>query len=126
MNKEMAHIRAMKHLLEFCQEEGFQEKKDTLPGFNPDLGFCLYLQNLLGYSSPYSRDGYKLFFTTWPDWTGSLVFPVPSGSEKLTPKERYYQKNLWEGEQLDYRISLMKHVLCKMEERHEAYEISFR
>lgn len=52
---------------------------------------------------------------SWDKFSGYKGFPIPSGDD-LPPEEYYMYNPLWEGEQLEYRLSLIQHILNNKEE----------
>ena len=73
---------------------------------DPDFGICRNLNNNFSSSGAYGGMGYVVVGTyspTWRHYSGSDEYPVPK------PELGQYGK-LWEGKQLDYRLSLIRHI----------------
>lgn len=102
MQKEII-IEACKHLLENGPYEvidGICENIDSYLFFNDIDMFAPNLEEQ---------------FKSWEHFSGRTVFPVPSSDPTLSPQEFYQlSNNLWWGEQLEYRISLLNHIIKEL------------
>ncbi len=74
---------------------------------NMDVGICPAL-NVLGHDG---ESIIKRNCRQWKYFSGSPTFPIP-GKNKA-----YLGDDLWEGKQLKYRLSLLRHLI-KQERKH--------
>lgn len=73
------------------------------------IGLCRNYSEQRDITAP--KHLYKdIDITAWEHYSGSVVFPVPPGAEQFFD----HHDNLYEGEQLDYRISLAKFILKEL------------
>lgn len=102
MQKEII-IEACNYLLEngpYDVQDGICENIDSYLFFNDRDMF-----------SPTLEEQFK----SWEHFSGKTIFPVPSSDPKLSP-QGFYQlaDNLWVGEQLEYRVSLLNHIIKEL------------
>lgn len=91
-------LKSLKLLLE-------QAQNNTVP--HPYLGICYNIQ------SQVKRSSYSVLMKLFQGWSyhsGSKAWPVPSSS-----KTHLRYESQWRGQQLTYRIDLLKHCIAKME-----------
>lgn len=96
-------IEACQHLLDigpYDLEDGICENIDSYYFFNDIEEFTPDLSE---------------YFKTWEHFSGSTTFPVPSSDPDKTP-QAFYQlcDNLWQGQQLEYRVSLLNHIIQEL------------
>ena len=87
----------------------------------PRVGVCGHLINLLenrGYDCLITdlEDQIGKYSKDWEYYSGDSLCPIPSVKDNLSPMDTYYSTRypLWEGKQLTYRISFMKHLIKKL------------
>lgn len=100
----------MREIIEACQH-----LLDIGP-YDREVGICENIDDYLffngiGMFSPKLGDMFK----TWEHFSGSETFPVPSSSHDKDP-QGFFQTcdDLWQGEQLEYRISLLNHIINEL------------
>ena len=117
---------ALKGLLEYAEKRKRSKNPNRLkrpPDLTLNYGICRYLTTLFGYQSAKVDHEHPLrHFRTWSGRSESKRYPVPSDIKGMTPRARYFSGKLWDGKQLGYRISLMKHVIGKMEKQKGRHE----
>lgn len=89
-------------------------KEEFLKAFieNPESVIIDYKQRLC-YNYELRSSGLRLIkadiaLDKWPHYSGYEIYPVPGGVKA------YYNRRLYEGEQLDCRISLAKFILKEL------------
>jgi hypothetical protein len=88
------------------------------PSF-PDYGICFNLSNaqsqeLGNFERVADSSGYDIVEKNSLDWefySGINCYPVPEEDSK----------NKWEGKQLEYRVSLINHIISKLEKTSKFY-----
>lgn len=95
-------LKGIKELIEIPKEEKTES-------FDPHVGICYNLSNIL--SDLKIHIGYDIvtdydFTVDWPHYSGKICYPVP--------RKNYGPR--WEGQQLEYRISLLEHLYKKIGE----------
>jgi hypothetical protein len=96
-------LKGIKELIEIPKEEMYI--------FDPNFGICWNLSSILGALGLQAYLGYDIisdydFALDWPHYSGKNSYPIPR--ETCGPR--------WEGQQLEYRISLLEHLYKKIEE----------
>ena len=53
------------------------------------------------------------FFMSWEHYSGNISFPIPvtDEDEYEDAEDQYYGYEIWEGKQLEMRISLLDHLI---------------
>lgn len=83
-------------------------------------GVCGHIEELLSVDAAAlwicKRRG---MFSTWPEWSGDAVYPVPApgGAGHM---HYYYAGRLWEGRNLTLRLSLLHHIIDECQTRQAA------
>ena len=80
-----------------------------------NMGICEQLNKLDMYYSQYKA--LKAAMRTWEHYSGYEYYPVPSSAPHAWDARAYYHRwdNLWEGNQLMLRRSLLRHMIREVE-----------
>lgn len=87
--------------------EALKKIRDEGPA-NIKLGICYSLDFLIEEAS----DVFYSLIREWPQFSGNIMYPV-SGSK--TYREHSRKGTLWQGEQLDLRMSLINFCIKELE-----------
>jgi len=94
-------------------------------GDNPPSsgGICYWLYRnkvVLKLDECESERVVSLVCETWEHYSGNVHYPVPSADGNIYPHVFYMEAsnngNLWTGKQLEYRKSLIKHIITNWEQ----------
>ena len=110
--------------MEFANEEELICLRDDLLYFSggdkiKDLrkGLCgnFNLNDIL------TRDQLRDTFELWDHFSGSYWYPIPATKKNLSPEWQYNTENKYQGEQLELRKDLAKHIADYIEKELLSY-----
>ena len=92
-------------ILKFLSELHFNKTRSL------DVGICYNLKRVYGATTDEMGQFVNLS-TRWPNYSGNKDYPVPSPCITETDADYYLlSDNLWEGRQLEQRLSLINFVI---------------
>lgn len=59
---------------------------------------------------------------SWSRYSGSSIYPIPTTGGYTCARKCFHNVNLWEGEQLELRIDLSRHIISKMQKELDQSE----
>lgn len=95
-------------------------KAKSKEGYKSTKGVCLQL----GFGIPLKnhfkeRKLLEHCFESWEKYSGSLIHPVPSPFEGMTPKVAYSCMPLYEGKYGELRLELLQHIISELKKLQE-------
>ena len=77
---------------------------------NPHTGICGNIVSDVYAEWYINRDA---FFKLWIRYSGDISYPIPitDGDAYDTSEDQYYGSEIWAGEQLEMRHSLLEHMI---------------
>lgn len=76
-----------------------------------DVGVCYNLCHVYGTTTE-EYGQFKNLCTRWPSYSGLIDFPISSTNGAEQPADYYLMNdNLWEGRQLEQRLSLINFII---------------
>lgn len=81
----------------------------TRGGTYPSIGLCDWVKEYLSHDTLYT------LFKAWPEFSGDLTFPVPSGSKRKTPSQAYILgMNKYKGAYGKARLRLAQFIVDEL------------